>query len=317
MKRFKNIVYVVNNNSHSSSSLLRVVSLAKNNQADLTLLSVIPKLSLSSYPEIIGASKSEVEQTLLERNKVALEQVVASLELPSKVTAMVAMGKVYLETMRAVQDKNFDLVIKEAGSASWLDRLLGSDELNLLRMCPTPVWLMKENEQADYKNILAAVSFDDDEGINTELNSTLVELASSLALSDFASLHIANVFDTGNAGFIGLWAEDPVQVEKQFYEAELLQSSRKINVLLNSLQRSVGEHSYQYLATKVHIKQGEPAEELVKLASHITADLVVIGTNSRGGIAAAVLGNTVETVLSQLNCSVLAVKPSGFVAPAI
>ena len=44
-------------------------------------------------------------------------------------------------------------------------------------------------------------------------------------------------------------------------------------------------------------------------------DLLVLGTVARTGIAGYVIGNTAEAVLSQVTCSVLAVKPEGFVSP--
>jgi len=47
----------------------------------------------------------------------------------------------------------------------------------------------------------------------------------------------------------------------------------------------------------------------------LQADLVVMGTVARTGIAGWLIGNTAEAILEQLQCSVLAVKPHGFVSP--
>jgi nucleotide-binding universal stress UspA family protein len=40
-----------------------------------------------------------------------------------------------------------------------------------------------------------------------------------------------------------------------------------------------------------------------------------MGTVARGGIAGLLIGNTAERMLRKLPCSVLAVKPEGFVCP--
>jgi universal stress protein E len=45
------------------------------------------------------------------------------------------------------------------------------------------------------------------------------------------------------------------------------------------------------------------------------ADVVVMGTASRSGIAGFLMGNTAEWILKTLRCSVLAVKPEGFRSP--
>jgi universal stress protein E len=40
-----------------------------------------------------------------------------------------------------------------------------------------------------------------------------------------------------------------------------------------------------------------------------------MGTVSRAGIAGLLIGNTAEKVLPQVDCSMLTVKPEGFVTP--
>ena len=63
--------------------------------------------------------------------------------------------------------------------------------------------------------------------------------------------------------------------------------------------------------TQLHLLKGSPDEEIPRLSRKIEADLVVIGTVARTGIAGLFIGNTAETIFNQLDCSVLAVKPRG------
>jgi nucleotide-binding universal stress UspA family protein len=58
-----------------------------------------------------------------------------------------------------------------------------------------------------------------------------------------------------------------------------------------------------------------PRDVLPAFAVSHGVDLVVMGTVCRTGIAGLFIGNTAELVLQQVNCSVLAVKPDGFVSP--
>ena len=44
-------------------------------------------------------------------------------------------------------------------------------------------------------------------------------------------------------------------------------------------------------------------------------DLVVMGTVARSGLSGMIIGNTAEQILSRIECSVLALKPAGFVCP--
>ncbi len=51
------------------------------------------------------------------------------------------------------------------------------------------------------------------------------------------------------------------------------------------------------------------------IAKRIEADLIVMGTVARTGVPGLIMGNSAETILSQIDCSVLAIKPPGFVSP--
>jgi nucleotide-binding universal stress UspA family protein len=60
---------------------------------------------------------------------------------------------------------------------------------------------------------------------------------------------------------------------------------------------------------------GTPWKEIQRLVQQLNADLIVIGTVGRNGIEGLLLGNTAEKVLDHCDCSVLTVKPDGFVSP--
>ena len=53
-------------------------------------------------------------------------------------------------------------------------------------------------------------------------------------------------------------------------------------------------------------------EELVRTEG---VTLVVMGSLARAGVPGILLGNTAERLLPLLSCSVLAIKPEGFVSP--
>ena len=52
-----------------------------------------------------------------------------------------------------------------------------------------------------------------------------------------------------------------------------------------------------------------------ELATAKEVELIVMGTVSRTGVAGLLIGNTAERILHQVDCSVLTVKPDGFVTP--
>jgi len=227
------------------------------------------------------------------------------------------VGRQFLEAIRTVLKNGYDLLIKPAENPDYIERLFGSDDMHLLRKCPCPVWLMKEEETSDYQCIVAAVDFDPNDDVSEEqlLNQEIFELASSLSLSDSATLHLVHVWDSPLAGFVAEFANDSKAAEADIVEGERALHGIAMEKLVNKLREHIGAEAYKYLSPQVHMLRGEAKIVIPKLAKKLKADLIVMGTVARSGIPGFIIGNTAEAILDQLQCSVLAIKPSGFVSP--
>jgi nucleotide-binding universal stress UspA family protein len=75
------------------------------------------------------------------------------------------------------------------------------------------------------------------------------------------------------------------------------------------------KYDLQGLTYRVHFVKGEAGRVIPEVAAKNEADLIVMGTLSRSGVAGFLIGNTAEKILHKVDCSVLAVKPEGFVTP--
>ena len=58
------------------------------------------------------------------------------------------------------------------------------------------------------------------------------------------------------------------------------------------------------------VRNGPPAEEIVRYAREMEADLIVLGTHGRTGIAHALLGSVAERVVRKAPCPVMTVRPN-------
>jgi nucleotide-binding universal stress UspA family protein len=65
----------------------------------------------------------------------------------------------------------------------------------------------------------------------------------------------------------------------------------------------------------VDIVTDPPDFAILKHIEKYGVDLVVMGPSARSGIPGIITGITAEVLLPQLHCSVIAVKPAGFVCP--
>lgn len=65
----------------------------------------------------------------------------------------------------------------------------------------------------------------------------------------------------------------------------------------------------------VNLIKGAPGYVIPELVGKAQIELLVMGTVCRSGIPGVMIGNTAEQVLSDVDCSVLTLKPDGFKSP--
>ena len=74
--------------------------------------------------------------------------------------------------------------------------------------------------------------------------------------------------------------------------------------------------SYEFAKSpQVHIVTDPPDFAILEHIDTHAVELLVMGTLARSGIAGFMVGNTAERLLPRIPCSVLAVKPTGFISP--
>jgi nucleotide-binding universal stress UspA family protein len=64
------------------------------------------------------------------------------------------------------------------------------------------------------------------------------------------------------------------------------------------------------ITSKLHVKHGNPAKEILKLGKQLNADLIVIPSNKHGRIDQALIGSVASKVVERASCSVLVVRNS-------
>lgn len=175
---------------------------------------------------------------------------------------------------------------------------------------------MKPPERSNYNSILAAVDFDPSHPLSPEkeLNQEIMELASSLALSDVASLHLAHAWETLPETLLSKTGISNEGIAA-YIENERSRHETGLSMLAEALRDRIGKDAYDYLSPHLHLPKGPAKRMIAALAAEVQADLVVMGTIARTGVSGLIIGNTAETILSQLSCSVLAIKPPGFTTP--
>ena len=317
MKRFSNILMVVDVDvdMDHTAALNRAVALAKNNQASLTLVGFIDQPITYSISMVVI---NEVRNIALNQKLKELNEMIETIDDSNfNVDKNVFVGKPYIEIIWQVLKNNYDLVIKCAkGRTGLSDVLFGSTNMHLMRKCPCPVWTIKSTERQQYRRILAAVDLDPEDEEKDALNRQILEMSTSLALSESSELHITHVWDVFGEEYLRSteMVSTSDKVDKIITEEENMHR-HWLEKLVDTYGVKKNKDSVDYLSPQLHIIRGNPKIIIPKKAQELDVDLIVMGTVARTGIAGFFMGNTAENILNQINCSVLTIKPPGFISP--
>lgn len=311
MQRFKNILLVIDNRAESKATLEHAVDLCHRNQASLTVVDIVEDWSREAELWLTSDVLSELRAHELEVRENHLKHLVDPIRQEGiEVRTRVLPGTPFLTIIREVLRNNLDLVIMTAdGDGGLKDRLFGSTSMHLMRKCPCPVWVIKPGQPHHYTRILVAVdpaSFDEQK---TALDIKIMDLATSLAQRQQAKLHIVHAWLLpGETSLMG----GRSQISRSDVEKLLRLAENKHRDELNKL---LVNYDLQEIKYKIHLLKGAAKEIIPTMAQENEVDLIVMGTVARTGVPGFFIGNTAESVLNQVNSSVLTVKPDEFVSP--
>ena len=136
-----------------------------------------------------------------------------------------------------------------------------------------------------------------------------MDLATSLAKRDQSELMILHTWqlpieDHINSGRVHV----PTNTVDEWNWNLKEERKRSIRSLLDNFD-------FQKIKYQVYLLKGEAARLIPEFANSSEVELIVMGTVARTGVAGFLMGNIAEKVLGRVNCSVLTVKPDGFITP--
>ena len=263
MKRFKDILCTIASEKECKLTLKRAVTLAENNQANLTVITVAPSISAGIGMPEGGPISADLQAATVASHKQELENLVEPYRNRIKIETRVLIGIPFLEIIREVLRNAHDLVIKCPESLDWLDRLFSSDDKHLLRKCPCPVWIVRPQTVESFDHILAAVDVDDSyptKELKTRqaLNEMVIELACSLAVSEFAQLHVAHAWVAIGESALrhGAFIKRP-EDEVNAYIAQVHQHYEQLlDTLMQEVSAKLGPDAINYIKPQLHMPKG-------------------------------------------------------------
>jgi len=300
--RFKNILVAASPGHLEPLTLRAAVKLADTNEAHLTVLEVVPVPRLRGKVEVEG--RVVEGEALLRDRQERLWHLAEDTQAKKDTDVVVKTGEPFLEVIRHVVENGNDLVMVGGREVQMAEvPVPSSGVMHLLRKCPVPVWMMRPS-RADKLRILALIDPDPEDPVRDRLSDLVLKLATSLTRREGGELHLGHAWSL--VGDATLRAYPHAALPGEMVETAETSHREQLDLLTKRLHEIGGS---------VHMVAGEAGKVLPRLAERLDIGLIVMGTVARTGLSGLIMGNTAETIMRAVRCSVLAVKPEGFVTP--
>lgn len=307
MKRFKNILYLLNTDIEKEAPIVdKVCNLARLNEAKVTVVRLMEEGFLEQFGRLFSDRRKEMEDLALKDHQEKLDLFLADKKWQGiNASGLLLAGKGFLSVIRQVLRDKHDLLIKAAELSEGLDQL----SMRLIRKCPCPVWVIRNTDKAEFKRILAAVDVGSDYSGTDELNGKIVELTYSLAQREQGEAHYLHAWRleyemTMRGPRFNLSTEEILDIKKE------LRQNREA-----ALHQLLNDRNIRVSPANTHLIEGKTDDIIKQMLDKLDIDVLVMGTIGRSGVPGLLIGNMAENILASINCTVLTVKPDGFVSP--
>jgi nucleotide-binding universal stress UspA family protein len=316
MKRLQRILVYVDDLDALKAVLDQIMRVAEASQARVTFAGVVEP-DLWWMMSTRGPDPETCATALAKELEVGISESVASLkERGIDAEVRVFVGEPTKLFIHAVEQENYDILIKAAQQTP--GRPLGSLDQRLIRYVACPVALLRPRTPDSSGRILAAVDFNPREPDKGAINDAILETAVRGVASIYREIYILHVWQLFGESFL---SSPRLQMSKTQL-LDLLEGERKLHAnwletYVKGFFEKLGSEVTEFVKPHTLLVKGEPRKAIPKQVEMLKPELLVLGSVGRTGVSGLFIGNTAESVLNQVDCSILVVKPAGFAAPVV
>jgi len=296
VKQFKKLLVVLNPFDAFNIEVDHALRIAKSNDAEIDLV------AFHHYSEISLLERIKPEINIREQiEKNTLDQITQKIEplieKGIKINARIEWcNHITAAIFDLTKNTNYDLLIKAPNRYSPLKSMTTTPtDWTLLRTCPCPVWLARQETQFN-QDILAAIDIGDESATNITIATEIIHQANYLAHLLGRKLHIITAFPAMPAAaqlqFVSIYENDYLQEVKTRYSKVLDEILEPFDIPDNHR----------------HVISGDADQVIYDYIKHNPASVLVMGTAAREGVAGLLSGNTAERIINRVECDLLVVR---------
>ncbi|MBY4887461.1 MULTISPECIES: universal stress protein UspE [Pantoea] len=307
MSRYQNILVAIDAQQDDQPALRRAVYLNQRIGGKIKAFLPIYDFSYEMTTLLSPDERSNMRKGVIsQRTEWIRQQAQAYIEAGVEIEIKVVWhNRPYEAIIQEILAHQHDLVLKMAHQHDRLEAVIFTPtDWHLLRKCPCPVWMVKDQAWPEGGKAVVAVNLASEEPHHDELNQKLIRETTLLAeMVNHTEVHL-----------VGAYPITPINIAIElpdFDPSVYNDAIRGQHLVAMKALRQKFSISEEF----THVAKGLPEEVIPDIASHLDAGIVVLGTIGRTGLSAAFLGNTAEQVIDHLRCDLLAIKPDDFKSP--
>jgi nucleotide-binding universal stress UspA family protein len=287
--RFTQITVAVGSGPEGELAARRAALLPLGAEASISLVHPVPE----TIPAPARAAVLErIERTLEGARAELEEQLRARGHLDASVDSATVTGRAFVGIIRHARARGAELVVmgREPGA-----RRRGAGELTaerVIRKSDVPALLVQRSAEEPYRRALLAIDLSD-------ASRRVVELAIALVPPEVDVLRAVHAFHVPFADWFGAETLDAYRRECRDGAGAALQR-------VEAMFEPLGVHC------RAVVREGEPRTALLREVVKTGADLVVLGTHARSGVAHALLGSVAEWMVGVAPCDVAVTRPARY-----
>lgn len=304
MSQYRKILLIADPALNRTPAFQRAVQLATSTGAELQICLFDYSSAIAAVGVISSKAGDIAKWGFVERRERWLSEQADQLRANGlRVDTEMVWGKPVHECIiEKVLRSAPDLVLKDIHLEPLLKSVLFTPlDWQLLRLCPVPLLMVNGAAHKLPRRVIAAVDTAHPMSATDDVNDRIVNAALQLAIQCDATLHLVQTFED-------LIPMVPGEVITPGAYEEVYEQMRKIHRY--GFDEFAARHSVP--TERKHFLYGPTSVALVQFANESKTDVLVLGTTHRTGLDRIVIGSTAETILGDLRCDVLAVKPAGF-----
>lgn len=298
MIRIRQILCPVDFSPFARRALDHATVLARWYQAELTVLHVSPLMPtlFGMEPAVHAATLAPFDREALGRE--LLEFVGETVHATPRPQLLVRSGPAAGTLLGYAVENGTDLIVLGTHGRTGFERfMLGSVTEKVVRKARCPVLTVPRGaaegpKQPLFGRILCAVDF-------SPASDRAAQYALSLAQEAKAQLTMLHVVE---------WLPDHSFAKYPGFDADHFRRSLLTDARARA-EALIPEEARAWCETDTHIVCGKPYEEIVRIAHHDLADLVVLGVHGHGPVDRVLFGSTAQQVVRQAECPVLTIRP--------